>query len=166
MTWTGWSYPRSTPRVFAPVTGSTGRPLTVRNAKSRFSSDDAVQPGATVMRWMPQPPSGAVPSWYSGTKARLPGCPVGPLTQCAAVSRRLPAGLCTTLAVQKCRIRIGPRVKNNAPTVGTPVNDVAVGVPGGGSASAVFAGPELRGSGVAARMRSGVQKLWYPAADA
>ncbi len=40
------------------------------------------------------------------------------LTQCAAVTARSPAGLCTMLAVQKC---LPPR-GNSAPTAGTPVN--------------------------------------------
>ena len=44
-------------------------------------------------------PSGVVPLSYPGTKSIVPDVPV---TQCAAVIARSPAGLSITLAVQKC----------------------------------------------------------------
>src|SRR5260370_10042619 len=61
--------------------------------------------------------------------------------------------LSTTLAVQKCTAL--PVVKNRAPTVGTPLNCRAVGIPGGG----LTAGPALTGftAGPAAAICEGVQ---------
>src|SRR5215472_934942 len=74
-----------------------------------------------------------------------------------------PGTLLTTLAVQKCASE--PVVKNSAPTVGTPLNSVAVGVPGGGSGvvldGAATEGVALEGAatdrGVAAAIRDRVQ---------
>src|SRR5260370_8019952 len=61
--------------------------------------------------------------------------------------------LSTTLAVQKCTAL--PVVKKRAPTVGTPLNCLAVGIPRGG----LTAGPALTAfsAGAAAAMRDGVQ---------
>src|SRR5258705_12823827 len=47
--------------------------------------------------------------------------PGGLVTQCAAVITRSPAGLSTTLAVQKCRPSLPAAVVNSAPTAGVPV---------------------------------------------
>src|SRR5579859_7153141 len=45
------------------------------------------------------------------------------VAQCAAVSTRSPAGLSTTLAVQKCWSSLPADVVNRAPTAGSPAND-------------------------------------------
>src|SRR2546429_9920750 len=45
-----------------------------------------------------------------------------PLTQCAAVITRSPAGLSTTLAVQKCGPSRPEERVNSAPTAGSPAN--------------------------------------------
>ena len=45
-----------------------------------------------------------------------------PVTQCAAVITRSPAGLSTTLAVQKCWPSWPADVVNSAPTAGVPAN--------------------------------------------
>src|SRR5579859_6169514 len=49
--------------------------------------------------------------------------PEVPVTQCAAVITRSPAGLSTTLAVQKCWPSRPADVVNSAPTAGWPEND-------------------------------------------
>src|ERR1700730_14299690 len=61
--------------------------------------------------------------------------------------------LSTTLAVQKCPAL--PVVKKRAPTVGTPLNCRAVGIPAGG----LTAGPALTGftAGPAAAICDGLQ---------
>ena len=56
------------------------------------------------------------------------------MTQWAAVTRRSPARLATTLAVQKGSVEPG---RNNGPTVARPANGWAVGVPGGSAAVVV-----------------------------
>src|SRR5581483_4751584 len=48
--------------------------------------------------------------------------PATPVTQCAAVITRSPAGLSTTLAVQKCRPSRPEELVNSAPTAGSPEN--------------------------------------------
>src|SRR5256884_9403904 len=48
--------------------------------------------------------------------------PEAPPTQCAAVITRSPAGLSTTLAVQKCWPSWPADVVNSAPTAGVPAN--------------------------------------------
>src|SRR6516225_1204055 len=45
-----------------------------------------------------------------------------PVTQCAAVITRSPAGLSTTVAVQKCWFSPPEEVVNSAPTGGVPPN--------------------------------------------
>src|SRR6202035_391107 len=45
-----------------------------------------------------------------------------PVTQCAAVITKSPAGLSTTLAVQKCWPSWPADVVNSAPTAGVPAN--------------------------------------------
>ena len=42
--------------------------------------------------------------------------------QCAAVMSRLPDGLLTTLAVQKCAPSLPPERVNSAPTAAVPLN--------------------------------------------
>src|ERR1051325_5563330 len=48
--------------------------------------------------------------------------PEAPVTQCAAVTTRSPAGLSTTLAVQKCLPSCPEERVNSAPTAGWPEN--------------------------------------------
>ncbi len=64
-------------------------------------------------------PYGLLPWLYPGTKSRVPEVPV---TQWAAVITRSPAGLSTTLAVQKCWFSLPAEVVNSAPTGGVPLN--------------------------------------------
>jgi hypothetical protein len=64
-------------------------------------------------------PYGVLPRLYPGTKSTVPGVPV---MQCAAVITRSPAGLSTTLAVQKCWPSWPAEVVNSAPTAGVPAN--------------------------------------------
>src|SRR5262245_57407299 len=75
-----------------------------------------------------------------------------PLTQWAAVIARSPAGLSTTLAVQKCLRSWPPATVNRAPTAGVPLKDrAAVSV---GGAAGPWNGGEPTASAIRAARRT------------
>ena len=92
---------------------------TTRNAKSSSGFCDEAQDRSTNTWVTVQAPNGCWPRWYSGTKSTLPRRQ--PCMQCAAVMTRSPAGLSTTLPLQKCWPRWPEPVLNRAPTAGVPV---------------------------------------------
>jgi hypothetical protein len=69
--------------------------------------------------------------WKPGAKEKPLALPV---MQCAAVIKTSPAGLATTLAVQKCFLLVA--LSKRAPTVGVPGKALDFCVPVGGLAAA------------------------------
>src|SRR3979411_2209286 len=121
-----------------------------RNAKSRFWFCECTHPVATVIFLTTHAPCGCRPLWYPGANSMLLARPAEK-REAAAVMTRFSWALSTTLAVQKCTAL--PVVKKRAPTVGTPLNCLAVGIPRG----VLTAGPALTAfsAGAAAAIRDG-----------